>query len=283
MSDVEYEYVESDDDDSPEYIYQHVWQSVSKRMHWRYPRGIILHVLEDDDMSVLTVLFDVVSKGIHCEKLAHLRSIEALENAIVNRPHKKHGYGRIAEIRRLTDLILRSKHKNLYTSSILELHIENQPELNGHVLWGIEMQCPCLERIVFKKSIPTTIRKYFKQVKHVVLMADSIPSLYGTLLDGAHTLEIHGATHISDVHILKQYIMYQELDVKFVHVVLHEWQAQLLQSHITWAHLQVRVDNATIPYEDWRSQQTKRRRLLLRPETMNPKPFLYEGDILHAM
>lgn len=274
MEDIEYVYSESSDDEE-DYIYQNVWHSISKRIHWKWPDGIILHILEEDDFSVLNVLFDVISKGIHCEKLAHLKSIESLENAIVNRPYKKHGYGRVAELRRLTNLIEHSKQKLLYTSSILELHIEDATELNDHVLWTIEMQCPCLQRIIFKNRIPPNIRRYFKQAKHIVFIADCIPSLYGTLLEGAQTLEIHNATHISDIHILKQYIMYQELDIKFVNVMFHEWQAQLLQSHIKWDQLLIRLDNTTIPYEEWRSQQTKRRRLLLRPETMNPKPFFH--------
>lgn len=274
MSDIEYEYCEPSDDEE-DYIYQNVWHSVTKRMRWSWPDGIILNLLEGDDISVLFVLLDVVSKGIHCEKLAHLTSIEALENAIVNRPHKKYGYGRISEIRRLTNLIEHSTHRTLYMPNILELHIEDTTELDEHIVQSIDTQCPHLERIVFKKHIPLYIRKYFKQVQHVVLIADAIPCLEGLLLEGTHTLEIHNASQFIAISRLKPYIVYQGLDVQFVNVTLHDWQIQLLQSYIQWDNLHVRLNHQTIPYELWRSQQNKRRRLLLRPESMNPKPFFH--------
>jgi len=272
MSDTEYEYYESSDDDE-QYIYQNVWHSVTKRIHWHWPNGIVLHLFKEDDISVLSVLLEVVSEGIHSEKLAHLRSIEALENAIVNRPDKKYGYGRIAEIRRLTNLMENCNQNNIYTTSILELHIEDATELNDHILWTIEMQCPHLQRIVFKKHIYKNIRRYFKQVKHIVFAADSIPSLDGILLEETQTLEIHNASQIGNVHILKHFINYKQLVVKFVNVVLQDWQAQILQSYIQWDNLQVSLDCETIPYEEWRPQQTKRRKLFA--EAMNPKPFFY--------
>lgn len=272
MSDIEYEYYESSDDEE-EYIYQNVWHSVTKRIHWHWPNGIVLHLFKEDDISVLSVLLEVVSEGIHSEKLAHLRSIEALENAIVNRPDKKYGYGRIAEIRRLTNLMADSNQRDMYNAAILELYIEDASELNDHILWTIEMQCPHLQRIVFKKHIPTNIRNYFRQVKHIVFDADSIPSLDGILLKGTQTLEIHSASQIRNIHMFKHYVMNQELSVKFVNVVLQDWQAQILQSYIQWDNLQVCLDCETIPYEEWRSQQTKRRKLCA--ETVNPKPFFY--------
>jgi len=274
MSDIEYEYCESCDEEE-DYIYQNVWHSVTKRMRWHWPDGILLHLFEDDDISVLFVLLDIVSKGIHCEKLAHLTSIEALENAIVNRPHKKYGYGRISEIRRLTNLIEHSAQKNLYTSAIVELHIEDTSALDEHIVRSIETQCPHLERIVFKKYIPIYIRKYFKQVRHIVLIADAIPCLDGILLEGTHTLEIHNASQFIAISILKHNIMFQGLEVKFVNVTLHDWQTQLLQSFVEWDNIHVRLNQQTIPYEIWRSQQNKRRRLLLHPETLNPKPFFH--------
>lgn len=259
--DTEYEYESSDDDDEI-IAYQTVWSNISKRIHFLWPINISIYLLENDDVSILNVLIDTISKGVSSEQIAHMRSIEALENAILANPSKKKGYGRIRELKRLNNLIFNLPKPFMNISNITELHIQDATDFSEHHVLYMDHYCIHLKHITLKRNIPKNICDAFKSVEYAVLNAKEIPKLKGKFSENLKQLEIQNAHTLKDITLLIE--PYTNINIIFNNVILQSWLARLLCDYIDLTISQVCTEQGKIiDYCDWRSNHTKRRKIFI--------------------
>ncbi len=258
-SETEYEY-ESDDYDDDEIIpYQTMWQNISSRIHFIWPTGMALTLNDYDDISVLSVLISTILEGVSVGKCTYMTTIESIENAILANPSKKHGYGRVLELKRSYFLLNDLPTPSMTPSSILELHIEDASEFTNQYVLYVDHHCSNLKRLTLRKKIPSIIYDVFESVEHAILDAKEIPNLKGKFTQNLKQLEIQNAQTFEDIGLFVK--SSRSIDITLLNVILPEWLAKWLGDYIDLSKSKVYTEQQTIlDYNEWRPTQTKRRK-----------------------
>lgn len=102
--------------------YESTWNDVNKRILINGGR-VSLQLEENDDPTVLSLLFNILQEGISDEFLSYQLQIEQLHNAIVCNPSQ--GRARVLKMRRLEELCDASSERILYAKDVDSINIPN--------------------------------------------------------------------------------------------------------------------------------------------------------------
>ena len=243
MSEVEYEYDSPSDPDEEPIGQEFFWNEINKRVFCMHGE---IHIImeENDHVSVLEVILNVIQQGIGSQYLAVKLQIEQLHNAIVTNPTKRTGLQRLETMKKLKKLL----RPTLFLNNIVSIDIPNAEDYL--TLYHEKMPNITNMRLHKPKNYLFNLLSQFKKIQTLEIgNIRSVPTFHKLKL--LHTLRLCKIRRMRDVNSVK---CMTQVHIHLEDSTIYEYDAILLKSHPNFTHrnLNVQVKNKIMSYDDWR-------------------------------